>query len=467
MRRTARGLDLTARLAALPQEHLPLTQPVEIRWNDHQVPFVTAATDGDLAVGLGIVHVHLRWTQLELMRHAVYGRMAEVMGPLGVGIDRMLRTLDLPRAVPQIRDALPAETRHWIASFVTGMNVAIERLPRLPPEFRLLGLRRQPWTLEDVLALTRLAAFDVTWVIWMALLPQLKSEATTALWRRLMGTDEDVGVPILEANALSAHKHSFLFRFARAGSNSWCMAPRGGATGAWIANDTHLSPMLPNFWMIAGMKSPSYHATGLMVPGIPAFLIGRNPDISWGGTNLHAASSDLFDLSDVPAASFQHRVESIKIRGFPSRKIIIRESAYGPVISDLRRLRSANRPFALRWMGHKASDEISGLLAMNRATNWSSFRSALRHIGVPGQNITYADRTGHIGQTMAAHLPCRPANAEGLILPPAAEQYWDSHVDSQDLPTRFDPPEGFVASANNRPVASDVLIGYFFSPDTR
>jgi penicillin G amidase len=40
-------------------------------------------------------------------------------------------------------------------------------------------------------------------------------------------------------------------------------------------------------------------------------------------------------------------------------------------------------------------------------------------------------------------------------------------VRGRDLPAVFDPPEGFVASANNRPPPAKVLIGYFFSSDYR
>ena len=39
--------------------------------------------------------------------------------------------------------------------------------------------------------------------------------------------------------------------------------------------------------------------------------------------------------------------------------------------------------------------------------------------------------------------------------------------DARDLPHRIDPPEGFVASANNAPTRGAIAIGNFFSPDDR
>jgi penicillin amidase len=461
------SVPLQARLAAVPRDGLPLEAPVSIRWNDQQVPFIEAATDHDLAVALGVVHVHLRWTQLELMRHVVAGRISELAGPFGIGMDRMLRTLDLPRAVPAIEAMLPDETRAWIEAFVAGMNAAAERLPAVPPEFRWLGLRRTPWTVRDVLATTRLAALDVTWVVWLALLPQRSGRGAEALWRRLLG--HSTGFDLADA-ARQDRSILGLMRFSRPGSNAWAVAPARSATGgAWMANDTHLSPLLPNLWLLAGGKSPSFHLAGLMVPGVPAMLIGRNPHIAWGGTNLHAASSDLFDLSEVPEESLTTRREWVRVRGMGRRLIKVRESALGPVLSDLPRLRrGGSGRYALRWMGHRASDELTGLMGMNRARNWADFRSALNAIGVPGQNILYADAEGHIAKAMAAHLPARPGGcAAEPLLPTSAAAAWETVVRSEDLPAVVDPPEGFIASANDKPKEETVRIGYFFSSDQR
>ncbi|HYZ20775.1 MAG TPA: penicillin acylase family protein [Rhodopila sp.] len=461
---------MPTRLAAIPRDGLPLSRPVSVHWNEHQVPFIEAETDRDLAVTLGLVHTHLRWAQMELMRHVAYGRISELIGPFGLRMDRMLRTVDLPRAVRDIAAALPEETRDWIDGFITGVNTAIARLPATPAEFRLLGLTRAPWSVHDVLALTRLAAFDVTWMVWFALLPRHATSAVSALWRRLLG--EQPVFDLADASDSADGPRSLLstlLRFSRPGSNSWAVAPSRSASGAaWMANDTHLSPLLPNLWLIAGYKSATHHATGLMVPGVPAILVGRNPWIAWGGTNLHAASSDLFDISDLPDHEITRRTERVKIRGLGHRAMTIRETAYGPVISDLPRLKARRTRYALRWMGHCPSDEITALLAMNRARNWESFRAALDGIGVPGQNILFASADGHIGQAIAAHLPMRPPDpAPSPLLPASALQAWANTARSTDLPSRIDPDEGIVASANNRPPAAKVLIGYFFSPNQR
>ena len=194
------------------------------------------------------------------------------------------------------------------------------------------------------------------------------------------------------------------------------------ATGAAImANDPHLGIRLPNIWLLAGVKSPSYHAVGLMVPGIPFIAIGRNPWIAWGGTNMRAASSALFDAED---AAMTTRRERIGVRWWFDREVEIRETRWGPVLSDAPQLAAAvaasgSGPFALSWTGHLPSDEIGAMLKVNRARSFAEFREALSGFAVPGQNMLYADNDGNIGQVMAVRLPgLGDAAPADLVLPP-------------------------------------------------
>jgi acyl-homoserine lactone acylase PvdQ len=164
------SVSLQERLTALPVRGLPLRSTVIVHWDAHQIPFIETESDGDLAVVLGALHVHLRWMQMEVMRRISRGRVAEMIGPLGAGIDHLLRAVDFGRAVPRIIQGMPAETREWIMAFVAGINRTIELAQTLPPEFNLFGLEREPWSVEDVLTLGRLVSLDVTWFTWMGLL---------------------------------------------------------------------------------------------------------------------------------------------------------------------------------------------------------------------------------------------------------------------------------------------------------
>src|SRR5205823_2101658 len=102
---------------------------------------------------------------------------------------------------------------------------------------------------------------------------------------------------------------------ARTGSNAFAVS--GGLTAVGkpiLAADPHLALNLPNTWILAGACSPDFHTIGLMLPGLPFIASGRNRWIAWGGTSLHAATSDLVDVSELPRDAFKTRMERIKVR---------------------------------------------------------------------------------------------------------------------------------------------------------
>ena len=459
-----RRIDRAARLAALPTRGLPLRAPVTIHWNDHQVPFIEAAHDEDLAVALGLVHAHLRLAQMEIMRLVAFGRVSEVAGPLAVELDRALRLFDFGRAVPHIIAALPDETRRWAQGFVDGINHHITHAPTLPYELRLLGVTPQPWTLRDLFTVSRLMCIDVSWIVWSRLL-RARADMDPAAWAELWPHLLQDGVPPPDADMPD---EQLLAQALRGGSNAAAIAGwRSASGGGVIASDPHLSVALPNLWLIAGMHSPGHHAVGLMLPGMPFIGIGRNPYIAWGGTSLHAASSELYDVSALPPEAFTERVEVLRVRGAGTRTVRLRESPFGPVVSDAPLLR-ADHPLALHWAGHGVSDEMTAMLALERAKDWDDFRAALAGFAIPGQNMIYAGTDGRVGQMLAAHLPRRPPDPP-LDLAMRADAPWDRSnvVTGADLPAWVDPEAGFVASANDRPPNGEVPTGFFFAPPDR
>ncbi|MBV9755537.1 MAG: penicillin acylase family protein, partial [Alphaproteobacteria bacterium] len=232
---------------------------------------------------------------------------------------------------------------------------------------------------------------------------------------------------------------------------------------AMIASDPHLPMTLPPVWLIAGMHAPGINAVGLMLPGLPFVALGRNPWIAWGGTNLHAASSELLDVSGEP---FTERWETIRVRGSGARRIRLRESRLGPVVSDGALLRSAT-PLALRWAGHRPSDELSAMLAVARARDWEQFRAALAGFAVPGQNFLYAGGDGRVGRVLAVHVPRRGGKPGDLVAAPAQAAEWDELATARDHPVIVDPPEGIIASANQEPGGTTIPVGFFFSPADR
>lgn len=473
------------RLQTFPVSGLDLERPVVLRWTDEQVPFIEADTDRDLAYTLGLVHAHLRLGQISLMKRVAQGRLSEMGGPVAGDIDRALRILGFGRGATETVAALPPESRQWVVAFVKGLNDYQDRLAASkgpwPPEFALLGIRAEPWTVEDVLTIGRLAGTDINWLAWAGLLRERsRNGPDDAGWKSAWARAIEAGhgnAASFGPNETHARLEKLLADLAglsRTGSNSVAVSPALSDTGsALIANDPHLGMSLPNFWLLAGMRSPSYHAVGLMPPGLPFVAVGRNPGLAWGGTNMRALSSQLYDVSSLPESAFRTETHTIRTRFWFDRTVTVRISPYGPVMSDSDLIPS--RPgevLALRWLGHQPSDEIGAMLAAMRAGNGTEFRAAFAdRYSVSAQNMLWADRAGHIGQVLAARLPVRPDGIPDDMISSAGDPQaeWTAYVDAGSLPAAVDPAEGFIASANNRPTTTTGLvpIGLFFSTDER
>lgn len=464
------SVPLAERLAAFPRTGLPLERPVRIFWNTHQVPYIVAETDRDLAFTLGLVHAHLRGGQLALGKRIVQGRLSEIAGPLANDIDHALRILDLPRAAATSLAAMPPETRAWMRAFVEGLNHYERTVRALPPEYALLGLDPEPWEERDLLALGRLAGLDINWGIFVAYLSEPDPAKRRDLLARLKRAQSGQ-LAELPRDPLAGAVLGWIDGFARTGSNALAVAPQRSADGAaWLAADPHLGFILPNLWMLVGAKSPSYHMVGLMPPGLPFVAVGRSPEIAWGGTNMRAASSDLYDVSGLDPALIERREVTIPTRFWFDAVREVRWSPFGPLLTDATALGlDRDEMIALKWMGHEPADEVTALLRAARARDVFEFRESFKSFAVSAQNMIAADRQGNIAHVLAVTLPGRAQLANGTLVRDAADpaERWTERFDATTLPWILNPPEGFVASANNWPMPSPVPLGFAFSDDDR
>lgn len=476
------------RLAMFPTQGLHVRKPVTIYWNAHQTPYVEAQTDDDAAYALGMIHAHLRLGQMELARRLVYGRLSEIAGPVANSVDATLRVLNYPKSAHAVYEAAPLETKRWMERFTDGINDYMAQMKDEPHEFRVFALKREPWKPEDLYAVGRLAGTDYSWLIWFTLLQYRDSPKWETIWNvmldagsgRIYSKDRIRENIIHELNRQSLEKHDadqlhvlldMIWSSSELGSNSVVVAPSRSLTGAsMIASDPHLGLTLPNLWFVVGLKSPSYNVVGMMAPTLPVFAFGRNRDIAWGGTNLHAANSDLYDITGVDKKLLTHHTEMIKNRFWFPTRITYRTSPWGPVISDAPLIpKVGKKTVALKWVGHGMSDEITAMLRVNHAHNWREFSAAYETYAIPALNMLYADRDGNIGRLSATQVPHRTEKTPRDIFSSLANYNtaWDRVVHADGLPSEFIPHEGFLVSANNPTPEGTVAVGYFFAPPDR
>ncbi|MBT8328658.1 MAG: penicillin acylase family protein [Desulfofustis sp.] len=458
----------TERLDMFPREGAPLRAEATIYWNKHQIPYIHVNDDEDLPLALGMVHAHLRLGQMELLRHVSQGRLAELFGPLLVDVDHSLRILDFGKSAEAIWAQLPSPTRTWLKRYVEGINHYRTEAAELPPELAVMGVESTPWTVADILTIGRLAGTDVNWLYWFFNMRIRDQEKWQELWERMVAHGQSSRPSFNPADGSPIHVFETMIR---SGSNAAVIAGTKSASGsALMAGDPHLGLMLPNFWLIVGCKSPNYQMVGLTMPGLPVVLVGRNESIAWGGTNMLALSSTFYDISSPDYYTPDTREEHIAVRWWFDKKVTVRDSTLGPVVSDAPLLSEVSLPrVALKWRGHEPSDEITAFLQVNQARTWDEFAAAFATYAVSGQNMLYADRQGNIGQVAALSFSPAAGRAHGeFFADPANEQHqWSEPLSSTDLPSIYNPQDGYLVSTNNIPVKSDPPLAMFGNPNDR
>ncbi|HEX6014617.1 MAG TPA: penicillin acylase family protein, partial [Geminicoccaceae bacterium] len=214
----------------------------------------------------------------------------------------------------------------------------------------------------------------------------------------------------------------------------------------------------------------SIAAVGMTLPGVPIMALGRTPDLAWGGTNLRAASTDLVEVSHLQPEEFQTRAVAIRSRFWPRRQARVRRCAFGPIISDSKLFPSRpGETIAFRWVGHEPTDEITAFLRAVRARTPEALWRAFAGYGITPLNVVFADRRGNIGHFLAVTQPVRAGFPEADLVLAGSDpkSRWNGFVDTMGLPFTLNPPEGVVASANDRPRGTETPIGFLFGAESR
>ncbi len=465
---------------------------VEIVRDRFGVPHIYAHSDDDAYFGLGYCHAQDRLFQMEVLRHVGQGRVSELFGKATLKTDRLFRTLDLQGVGRRMLAAARPEALRGLESYARGVNLAAREAAArgLPIEFLVLGRSFEPAKPDDFLGVLGYMAWglDMSWTfdpLVERIVAKVGPERAGQLFPWNFGGEPSVHpppepAPIVPTPTVGAPRPAAtldLFDLTpfedrllatlpplRA-SNNWVLGPSRTTTGKPIlANDPHLSHGLPAIWYEAHLKTPTLDVIGITLPGLPMVVIGHNRDIAWGFTNVMLDSGDFFveKLAGdrVQGADgwvpIEKRVEVIRVKGEPDERLEVRSTPHGPLVGQLRD--DEKRPLAFRWNYVAATDanEIDGFYLLNRARDWPGFRDALSRFGAIAQNVAYADREGHIGLQTTGRIPrYRAPRLDGTRFRDGWEwrDDWDGFIPFDRNPSSLDPPQGFLASANNPTVA--------------
>lgn len=492
--------------------------PATIWLEDRLVPHIRAANNYDLYFAQGYIHAYFRLWQMEFQTHAAAGRIGEVVGEKWITdektgklknavleFDRGQRRKGMVYGAEQSLQAMEADprTKEMLDAYTVGINSYIASLsPRqLPIEYKLMGYAPEPWTNLKCALLLKYMADDLTGytedfplTVLRDYLP--KDEFEYLYPQRLPGsipvipegtqfapaslpkpvvTGDSVWVHINPKGMTNADNRQLTTdNQTGIGSNNWAISGAHTASGAAIlCNDPHLGLNLPCLWFEVQLTSPDVNVYGASLPGAPGVVIGFNDSISWGVTNNYRDVKDFYEIEaiddghyrfDGHDTAFIKRKEYILIKGKPEFVETIDYTIHGPVIYDEHfadPLQTGGK-YALQWMAHRPTNELLGFYLLNRAKDYNSFVAALQHYQCPAQNFVYADRSNNIAMWGQGQFINKwQDQGRYLMKGNTSATLWGQDIPMMDNPHALNPPQGYLASANQ--MTTDSTYPYWYN----
>lgn len=487
-----------------------LQAEVVVRRDALGIPQIYAQNDHDLYFAQGYTHAQDRFWQMEWWRHIAAGRISEIAGESTVKTDLFIRNLGWNRIAQQTADYYrQEEPEMWaiLEAYSAGVNAYIaENQGRLSLNYTILGLVREPWEVEPwtpvhTIGWATVMAWDLrgfgsitdeqemakmSAALGETLMQQLYPAypanrpiiaPTSALNTVAAPPDSPqltVNWPAFERNMIGRiPSNGFIFgeHNGDLGSNNWVISGQHTASGQpLLANDPHLGVQMPAIWYMVGLHAPSVNVVGFSFAGVPGVIIGHNDHIAWGVTNFGADSQDLYLESLNPDNPEQYMFEGqwqdmdsiqevVKVNGSQAVTLTVRLTQHGPLLNNLDpELKEA---ISVRWTAFEPSRLFKALALLNRAQNYDDFHEALRYWDTAAQNAVYADTEGNIAYQATGRYPVREG-WNGLSIVPGTGKYeWQGWIPYDQMPALFNPPQGYIVTANNAVVDKD--FPYFLS----
>ena len=472
-----------------------LTASASIERDGDGTPTIKATSRADLSFATGFAHAQDRFFQMDLMRRAAAGELAELLGPSLVEADQGFRLHDFRYVAAEVIAAADPSERALIDAYVAGVNAGLAALGSRPWEYHLLRTRPRPWTAADSVLVAFSMYLNLNDSTGEAERARAALHATlpAAMFAFLhpYGTSWDApltggpwqsppipGADVFDLRKSTPHEEAGAARLTPqpvsedvVGSNSWAVAGSHAEGGhALLANDMHLGLRLPHVWYRARLivDTTGVDATGdarrdlvgVTLPGLPMLVVGSNGHVAWGFTNSYGDWTDVVVAEADPSRkdqyfhaegseSYRVRRETINVRGEAPIEFNVWMTRWGPVIDR----DAKGNSFVLAWTAHRTRASNLHLLELEGATTVDDAIAVANRSGGPVQNILAADSGGHIGWSLMGQVPVR-ANYDSTLAGSwrKSDVGWIGWRSPQEYPRIVDPPSGRLWTANARTI---------------
>jgi penicillin amidase len=471
-----------------------ISEDTTVYFDDYGVPHIYANSQKDAMTALGYVHAQDRLWQMELMRRIAPGRLSELFGNKALANDKFFAGIGIDenseKAIAQLEKN--SETYKLSMAYVDGINQYIEN-GKTPLEFRLVGVKKEKYTLKDVYNIFGFMSFSFA----MAqktdpLLTDIRDKFGMN-YLKDFGIDGALGTQQLKSYKGKSNDYSEISKSVASlldnspipafiGSNSWVIGSKKTKNGKVIfANDPHIGFSQPCTWYEAHITTPDYEIYGYYLAGTPFPLLGHNRNYAYGLTMFENDDLDLFQEEENPNNNKQYktiegyknytiRQKIIKVKDSASVTLNIKESIHGPIINGLLTTLTSKKSVAMSWIYTQQKNQIlEAVHSLSHSENVHDFYKGVSLIAAPGLNVMYGDVQNNIAWITSGKLYKLDKSVNGNFIMNGTNGIDDKKefLDFSKNPSAVNPPWNYVYSSNNQPEPVDDYLypGYYLPKD--
>ena len=418
-------LNLFAQNTNFPTIHV---DQITIARDTYGVPHIFAPTDPEVAYGLAWAHAEDDFKTIQTLILTGKGKLSTYMGKEGAPVDFVFGLLNTRATVDQQIKSMDPKFIQLLQGYLMGIQAYGIAHPK-----EVLNKHVFPINVEDYIATTMFSVAVFCGVDKtlpkilngsIANLPGFTGEGSNAF--AISGKKSATGEPMLVINA---HQ------------------PIEGATAFYEA---HLQ------------SEEGWNMLGGLFPGAPLIFHGTSPHLAWAHTVNMQDKVDVFQLQtdkkhpgqylvDGEWLTLEKRKVKLHIKGIPIPiSKMAYKSIYGPTVANPK-----GEFFSMRLPSLMDAMALQQWYFMNKAKNWTEFKTALETNHLAMFNIMYADKEGNIFYVSNGKMPYRnpdPTFHWNSTLPGNTRKtLWDKFKPFNELPQHLNPQSGYLFNTNHSP----------------
>jgi acyl-homoserine-lactone acylase len=392
------------------------------------VPHIFAPTDPEVAYGIAWAHAEDDFTTIQTLLLTGKGQLSTYLGKKGAPIDFVVGLLNTKAIVQAQIGQMDPKFLALVKGYIMGLEAYASAHPNEVLNKHVFPISVEEYLSATVFSVAVFCGVDKT-------LPKILNGSITHL----------TGFTGEGSNTFAIHANK-----SASGENMLVINAHQPIEGATAFYEAHLQ------------SEEGWNILGGLFPGAPLIFHGVTPNLAWAHTVNFQDKIDVYQLQTDKAHPDEYKVDNnwlklekrkikLNIKGipFPIYKTVY-NSIYGPTVATPK-----GEYFSMRLPALMDAGALQQWYAMNRATNFTSFKKALAQNHLPMFNIMYADNKDTIFYISNGKMPYRnPDTAyhwNSTVPGNTMATLWTKFKPLSELPQQLNPASGYLFNTNHSP----------------